>query len=80
MNKYIYTLLFLLISSFCFSQSGKFNEIKQTIEQKININLWDEVLILAPDLIIEEPTKGDGYYYTALAFQRLGNEDKAKKY
>lgn len=80
MKKFLLNIILLFLFSTCFAQTSKFDEIKQTIEQKIKLNLWYEVLLLAPDLIIEDFTKGDGYYYTALAFQRLGDEDNTKKY
>lgn len=71
----------LLFFSFTLvSQENRFELIKNDIESKINQNLWDEVLILAPDLIIEDVTRGDGYYYSALAFKKLGNDDLAGKY
>jgi tetratricopeptide (TPR) repeat protein len=80
MKRYIFCILLVMCFSVAHGQSDKFDRLKQNIEQKIKLNQWDEVLLLAPDLMIEDVTKGDGYYYTALAFQRLGNEENAKKY
>ena len=80
MRKILLSIVLLFSLSTCFSQTGGFDEIKNTIEQKVKLNLWDEVLIIAPDLITEDFSKGDGYYYTALAFQRLGDSENAKKY
>ena len=38
---------------------------------------WDDVLVLGPDLVIEEPFRGDGYYYTAYGFMKIGELEKA---
>src|SRR5690606_1235300 len=36
--------------------------------------------ITAPELITEDPSRGEGYYYTALAFCKLQNINEAKEY
>ncbi len=80
MNKILLTLLLLLQLSFSFAQTNRFDDLKQNIEKKIKSNLWDDVLLMATDLIIEDATKGDGYYFTALAFYKLGDESNTNKY
>ncbi len=80
LKKTTLNIFLVLVTSFSFSQEISFEQKKQKIEYQIKQNLWDEILITAPDLIIEDPTKGDGYYYTSMAFFKLGNKDKALKY
>ncbi len=55
-------------------------DLNAKLQQAISQNLWDEVLLISSDLLIEDPTSGDGYYYTALAFFRLGDVEKAREY
>ncbi|MCC2545535.1 hypothetical protein LJY25_03695 [Hymenobacter sp. BT175] len=38
------------------------------------------MLLLAPDLLLEKPGQGDGYYYIAYAFFELNQPEKAKQY
>lgn len=80
MRKNIFLSISLLISLSGFSQSTKFLELKAEVVEKVNSSRWADVLILAPDLTIEEPLRADGYYYTALAFFRMGDANKAKTY
>lgn len=80
MRKTIFLSIFLLISLCGVSQSTKFLELKAEVVEKVNSGRWADVLILAPDLTIEEPLRADGYYYTALAFFRMGDANKAKTY
>ncbi|HMR19212.1 MAG TPA: hypothetical protein PKA53_07920 [Sphingobacterium sp.] len=80
MKKLIVIITVILSLTRAYAQVSDFSELKNEIEQKAKLNLWDEVLLLASDLIIADPQKGDGLYYTALAFQRLGDEENAKKY
>ncbi|HAC15908.1 MAG TPA: hypothetical protein DCE78_08200 [Bacteroidetes bacterium] len=51
-----------------------------SMQKAIAQNLWDDVLLIASDMLIENPNVGDGYYYTALAFYRLGDVEKAREY
>lgn len=55
-------------------------DLNAKLQQAISQNLWDEVLLISSDLLIEDPTSGDGYYYSALAFYRLGDVEKAREY
>lgn len=77
-------LLVLFISIFCsgavYAQTTEFVKIENQIRDHIAHGRWDEVLLMAPDLLIEEPTRGEGYYYTAMAFLRLDQPDKAREY
>jgi hypothetical protein len=66
--------------AFSYAQISKSDILVQTIEKKIELNLWDDVLLLATDLITEDYSTGYGYYYSAVAFHKLGNPDNGKKY
>ena len=74
------SLAALLFCSTAFAQSAAFNSIELKIKDHIARGQWDEVILLAPDLMIEEPTRGEGYYYTAVGFYRLGQFEKASEY
>src|SRR5215203_1347903 len=76
----ILSLAALLFCSVAFAQSSEFTSIENKIKDYISKGQWDEVILLAPDLMIEEPTRGEGYYYTAVGFYRLGQFDKANEY
>ena len=80
MRKILFIAALMLHYSACTAQYSKFEEIKKNIDRSVSLNLWDEVLLQATDLIVEEPTKGDGYYYTSLAFVKLDNKNKANFY
>lgn len=76
-------LTILALLSICGSvsaQSTQFIATETKVLQFVQKSQWDEVLILAPDLITEEPGRGEGYYYTALAFLKLEDIEKAKEY
>lgn len=78
--KFIFTLL---ITAYCFyaqAQTDLFNETVSKIEQHIKLNQWDEIVLLAPDLLLEAPEKGDGYYYIALAFFKMGQTEMTNEY
>ncbi len=62
------------------AQSRQFNTLETSIHTLIEKEQWDEVLILSPDLVIEEPFRGDGYYYTALAFLKMEEPEKAESW
>lgn len=76
----LFSLAALLWCSTLFAQSSAFTGIENKIKNHMTRGQWDEVILLAPDLIIEEPTRGEGYYYTAVGFYRLGQYDKAADY
>ena len=78
--KYILTLFLAVSSVMLYGQSAEFNRIEQKIKQAIQKQVWDDVLLLSPDLTIEEPFKGDGYYYTAMAFMKMGDVPKAEQW
>jgi tetratricopeptide (TPR) repeat protein len=78
--KLIFTLFFILMFGAVWGQSAKFQSIEKQINDQINKGQWDDVVMLSTDLLIEEPTKGDGYYYTAMAFYKLNDLEKAKVY
>lgn len=76
-------LLFLagiLLTGNVLAQSSDFKKIEDQITDKIGQGQWDEVLLLATDLLVEEPGRGEGYYYTSLAFFKQGHYDKASEY
>lgn len=70
----------LLLSNISFGQSSNYISLEAKIKEFILKSQWDELLVSAPELITEEPTKGDGYYYTALAFSKLSEMGKATEY
>jgi len=72
--------IFFLSSSIIFAQSPAFTKIEQEINQQIQQGQWDEVLMKATDLLVEEPGRGEGYYYTAMAFFKQDSYDKAREY
>jgi tetratricopeptide (TPR) repeat protein len=61
-------------------QSSQFTSLESDINSNISKNNWENVIMLASDLIIEATDKADGYYYTALAFFKMNDLDKANFY
>ena len=78
--KNILTIIFVLFCNLANAQTEGFVETKSIIEQQIEKEQWDNIILLASDLLIEEPNKGDGYYYISLAFFNMGQADKATAY
>ena len=73
-------LLTLLLSISAFAQNSTYKDLLKKAEQRSNANQWDELVILATDLLTEDPSRGDGYYYTALALLKLGETDRVAGY
>lgn len=76
-------LICLLFGSFTTSahaQSAEFLKLESTIEGEIKKNHWDEIILLAPDLLLEEPDRGEGYYYLAFAFRELNQAAMSEEY
>ena len=80
MNKILLSIVIILQLSVANAQTTNFELLKKDIEKKIELNLWDDVLLLATDLIIEDYSKGDGFYFSALAFHKLGDGDNTIRY
>ena len=59
----IFTLVVVLFCNLANAQTEGFIETKSKIEKRIEKEQWDDVVLMASDLLIEEPSKGDGYYY-----------------
>ncbi|MCD2260075.1 tetratricopeptide repeat protein [Psychroserpens luteolus] len=78
--KRIILLCLFLCTQFINGQTFDFETTENDIKNHINKNEWDEVLLLAPDLLIANPNKGEGYYYTAYAFFKLEQKQKALQY
>ena len=76
----IFLLVALFTGSLAFAQSNSFSKIEDDINDHINRGQWDEIQLLATDLLIEEPTRGEGYYYTSLSFYKLGQYKEAGEY
>jgi thioredoxin-like negative regulator of GroEL len=74
------TILFVFFCSFAWAQSTNFISISSKLDNHIKKNQWDEVILLAPDLLIEDPLRGDGYYYLAYAFYELNEATKSTEY
>ncbi len=70
----------MLCVSITYGQSKEFSNLEKKIKDQIKNGQWDEVLVTAPDLLIEDPSRGEGYYYTSLAFLKLNQPDKAEEY
>src|ERR1035437_666583 len=79
--RYLISFIFLIVfSTFISAQSSKFKTIENEINENIKHGKWDDVIILSTDLLIENPAKGDGYYYASIGFLKLNNIEKAKIY
>ncbi|MGF2412085.1 hypothetical protein [Ferruginibacter sp.] len=75
--------LFAAAMLFCavtFGQNTAFDSIQVKVNDCVTKSQWDELLVTAPELITAEPTKPDGYYYTAMAFYKLQENEKAQEY
>ncbi len=70
----------LAFSNLILAQDDNFGKLVSRIDNYMLKNQWDEIVVLAPDLLIENPAKGDGYYYTAYAFFKMNQPDVALKY
>ncbi|WP_306644119.1 hypothetical protein [Sanyastnella coralliicola] len=73
----IITLCFIGVTGI--SQES-FAEIESRVKEKVELNLWEDVLLIASELVIADPSRGDGYLYTAMAFYHLDNQPKVEKY
>lgn len=78
--KAILTGLLLVFSVLALAQTDDFLTLETKIKDHIKNGRWDEVVVTAPDLVIADPTKGNGYYYAALAFLKLNQPEKATEY
>lgn len=76
----LFSLATFLFCSVALAQSSAFIGMENKIKDLVARGQWDEVILLAPDLMIEEPSRGEGYYYTAVGFYRLGQYEKASGY
>ena len=73
-------LLSLFVINFSWAQAEKFITIELAAAKLVNEKRWDDLILLAPELISEDPSRGEGYYFTSFAFAKLQNFDKAKEY
>jgi len=73
-------LLSLFVINFTWAQAEKFITIELSAAKLVSEKRWDDLILLAPELISEDPSRGEGYYYTSYAFAKLQNFDKAKEY
>ncbi len=78
--KAIFTILLVASSVFAAAQTDDFFKLETKLKEHIKNGRWDEVVVTAPDLVIADPTKGNGYYYTAMAFLKLNQPEKATEY
>lgn len=72
--------ILLLLTSVAYAQTDAYLKKLAELENYANKNQWDEVVLLAPDLLIEGPERGDGYYYLAYAFFKLNKPEQAAEY
>jgi len=79
MKLYLFAAV-MLFSAVAFGQTTAFDTIQIKVNDCVTKSQWDELLVTAPELITAEPTKADGYFYTALAFYKLQENDKALEY
>jgi tetratricopeptide (TPR) repeat protein len=75
-----FSLTLFFLSQISFAQNESFEELEVQVLEKVEMNLWEDVLLISSDLVISEPRKGDGYFYTAMAFYHLENPAKMEKY
>jgi tetratricopeptide (TPR) repeat protein len=80
MRFFVLFITVALLSQSAFAQSTNFTVIENRIKEFVSKAQWDEVMLAAPELITEEPARGEGFYYTALAFSKLGEAEKAREY
>lgn len=80
MKALFFSLILLFLSSIGVAQNKSFEEIEAQVLEKVELNLWEDVLLSASDLVIANPSKGDGYLYTAMAFYHLEDNSKMQKY
>lgn len=78
--KKLLTAVLLLLASVAFAQTNAYIKKLAELENYAKKNQWDEVVLLAPDLLIEGPDRGDGYYYLAYAFFKLNKPEQAAEY
>src|SRR5690606_21017419 len=76
----IFLLIAIISGNLAFAQSNTFSQIEDDINEQIKRGQWDEIQLLATDLLIEEPGRGEGYYYTAFSFYKLGQFQQAGEY
>lgn len=71
----------LLFSSFCQAQvSATFLKNEREAVKSMESKIWDNTLILAAELLIEEPLQPAGYYYSALGYFKRLNPLAAQQY
>lgn len=73
-------VFFLLTGSIAGAQSVEFKNLEIKVKELVDKSLWDELLVTAPELITSEPSHALGYYYTAMAFYKLEDMEKASEY
>ena len=76
----IFIILLMFMGTAAFSQGNSFDELESQVVEKVNLRLWEDVLLLASDLVIADPSRGDGYLYIAIAFYHLEDEANMNKY
>lgn len=79
MKFYLFVAL-MFFSAFAFGQTTTFDTIQVKVNECVTKSQWDELLVTAPELITAAPTKPDGYFFTALAFSKLQENEKALEY
>lgn len=71
----------LICSTFCQAQvSGTFLQNESEAAKSAASKTWDNTLILAAELLIEEPLQPAGYYYSALGYFKRMDPFKAQQY
>lgn len=73
-------VMFFSVVSCSWGQTAKFISLENNVSSLLKAYRWDDLLMTAPELITEDPTRGEGYYYTALAFCKLQSVKEAKEY
>ena len=80
MKKLLLPLLALLLGSSSMAQTVKFQELEDQILLHYLEGQYQEMLELAPRLLEEEPWRGEGHYYAAVASIELKEYQKAREY
>ena len=80
MKKLLLLTACLLLGSTLSAQSEKFRELEEQILEHYGNGEFEEILQLAPQLTKEEPWRGEGHYYSALAYIELKEYQKGLEY
>ena len=76
MKKLLLLSAFLLLGGNLLAQSARFKELEEQILEHYENGEYEEILQLAPQMTQEEPWRGEGHYYSAVAYIELEDYQK----